>query len=76
MSTPVNLLTVEQAFLEDKITAKYDQLDSGEFGTVGTPGFNTKSAKLACLFAHMSQLCHRLNLQMPTHLHRLPLFKH
>ena len=41
MSIPVNLLTVEQAHKEfnslvDKIAAKYEQLDSGKFGAVGT----------------------------------------
>ena len=41
MSTPVNHLTVEQAHKElkslvDKIAAKFEQLESGEFGTFGT----------------------------------------
>ena len=78
---PVSQLTVEQAHREfnslvDKIAVKYEQLDSGEFGAVDTSGFNVKSAKLACLFAHTSQLCQRLNLPMPTQLHRLPFFNH
>ena len=56
MSTLVNQLTIEQAHKEynslvDKIAAKCQQLDSGEFGTVGTPGFNAKSAKFASLCA-------------------------
>ena len=81
MSILVNHLTVEQAHKEfnslaDKITAKYEQLDNGKLGIVGTPGFNAKSAKLACFFAHMSQLCYRLNLPMPTQLHRLPFLKY
>ena len=50
----------------DKIAAKYERLDSGEFGVVGIPGFNAKFAELACLFAHMGQLCQRLNLPIPT----------
>ena len=80
MSIPVSQLTVEQAHKEfnslaDKIAAKYGQLDSSEFGAVGTPAFNAKSAKLAVLLASMSQLCPRLNLPMPSQLHRLPFFK-
>ena len=55
---------------------KYAQLDSGKFGAVGTTAFNAKSAKLAGLFAHMSQLCQGLNLSMPAQLHRLLFFKH
>ena len=76
MSTPVNQLTIGQAHKEynslvDKIVAKYQQLDSGKSVAVGTPGFNTKSAELASLFAHMSQLCSRLHLPIPTQLHIL-----
>ena len=81
MSTPVTQLTVEEAHKEfnslaDKIAAKYEQLDSNEFRAVGTLSFNAKSAKLASLFTHMRQLCQRLNLPMPTQLHRLPFSKH
>ena len=59
MSVPVSHLMVEEAHKEfnslaDKIAAKYEQLDSGEFGAVGTPAFNAKSAKLASIFAGMS----------------------
>ena len=66
MSTLMNQLTIEQAHKElnslaDKIAAKYEQLDCGKFGTVGTPGFNAKPAELACMFVCMSQLFHRLN---------------
>ena len=81
MSIPLSEHTVEQAHKEsnslvDNIAAKYEQLDSGEFGTVCKPAFNAKSAKLASLFARMSQLCQRLNLAMSVQLHRLPFFKH
>ena len=81
MSVPVSHLTVEEAHKEfnslaDKIAAKYEQLDSGEFLSVGTPAFKAKSAKLASLIAHMSQLYARLNLPMPAQLYRLPFFKH
>ena len=62
MSVPVSHLTVEEApkefnSLADKIAAKYEQLDSGDFLSVGAPAFNAKSAELASLVAHMSQLC-------------------
>ena len=62
MSTPVNQLTIEHTHKEynslvDKIAAKHQQLDFSKFGAVGTPAFNAKSAKLASLFARMSQLC-------------------
>ena len=60
MSVPVSNLTVEEAHKEfnslaDRIAAKYEQLDSREFGAVGTPAFNARSGKLAVLFAHMSK---------------------
>ena len=66
MSVPVSHLTVEEAHKEfnsltDNIAAKYEQLDSGEFEAVSTLAFNAKSAELASIFAHMSQLCTRLN---------------
>ena len=42
MPKPVYLLTVQEAHKEyssltDQIRAKYEQLDSGEFGSPGTP---------------------------------------
>ena len=78
---PVGQLTVTQARQEftklvDQISAKFVQLDSGEFGAVGTLAFNAKMRKLAVLFACMSQLCQRLCLSIPAHLHRPPFFKH
>ena len=81
MSVSVSHFTVKETHKEfnslvDKIAAKYEQLDSGKFGVVGTPAFNAKSAKLASLFAYMSQLWARLNLPMPAQFHRLPYFKH
>ena len=80
MSTLVTQLPIEQAhkefnYLVDKIAAKYEQLDSGEFRVVGTPGFNAKSGKLAYLFAGMSQLSHRLNLPIAAQLHILQTLK-
>lgn len=74
-------LTVDQTnkdfnSLVDKIAAKFEQLDSGEFGVVGTLAFNVKSHELAVLFAYMSQLYQWLNLPIPGHLNRLPFFKH
>ena len=81
MSVPVGHLAVEEAHREfdslvEKIVAKCEQLDSGEFWIVGAPAFNAQSAKLASLFACKSQLWARLNLPMPTQFHRLPYFKH
>ena len=77
----VGQLTVAQAHQEftklvDQISAKFVQLDSGEFGAVRTPAFDAKMHELAVLFAHMSQLCQRLSLPIPAHLHRPPFFKH
>ena len=67
MPKPVYLLTVQEAHKEynsltDIIWAKYEQLDSGEFGAVGTPAFNAEACKLANLLARVSQLCQKLNL--------------
>ena len=68
MSTPVHQLTMAEVHEEfnslvDNILAKFEQLDSGEFGAVGNLAFNTKSAKFAALFAHMSQLCHSSSIE-------------
>ena len=81
MFIPVSQVTVEQAhkkfnLMAGKIAAKYEQLESHEFGTVSTPSFNAKFAELPSLFACMSQLCQRLNLPIPGQLHRLLFFKH
>ena len=81
MPKPVYLLTVQEAHklynpLVDQIWVKYEQLDSGEFGAVGTPAFNAEACKLANLFAHMSQLCQRLNLPTPKELYKPTFFKY
>ena len=70
----VNQLTVAQAHQEftklvDQISAKFTELDSGEFGAVGTPAFDAKMHDLAILFARMSQLCGWLGISIPAHLH-------
>ena len=70
MPNPVSLLTVQEAHKEyssltDQIRTKYEQLDSGEFGSPGTPAFNAEACELANLLARVSQLCQRLNLPMP-----------
>ena len=70
MPKPVYLLTVQEAHkeynsLNDQIRAKYEQLDSGQYGAVGTPAFNAEACKLANLHAHVSQLCQKLNLPPP-----------
>ena len=54
MPKPVYLLTVQEAHKEynsltNEIRAKYEQLDSGEYGAVGTPAFNTEACQLANL---------------------------
>ena len=77
----VFLMTVHEAHKEyisliDQIQAKYELLDSGECGSVGTPAFNAECSKLAHLMARMSKLCKHLNLPMPKELHRPPHFKH
>ena len=81
MPKPVSLLTVQEAhkeysFLTDHIRAKYEQLDSGEFGSPGTPAFDAEACELANLLARVSQLCQRLNLPMPKELYRPMFFKH
>ena len=78
MPKPVHLLTVQEAHKEDssltdQIRAKYEQLDSGEFWSPGTPAFDAEACELANLIAHVSQLCQRLNLPMPKELYR-PMF--
>ena len=81
MPKPVYLLTVQEAHKEyssltDQIRAKYEQLDSGEFGSPGTPAFDVEACELANLLARVSQLCQRLNLPMPKELYRPTFFKH
>ena len=70
MPKPVYLLTVQEAHKEynslmDQIWAKYEQLDSGEFGAVGIPAFNAEACELANLLACVSQFCQKLNLPPP-----------
>ena len=81
MPKPVFLMTVQEAHKEynsltDKIRAKYKQLDSGEFGSPGTPAFNAEACELANLLACASQLCQKLNLPTPKELYRPTFFKH
>ena len=81
MPKPVYLMTVHEAHQEynsliDQIRAKYELLDSGECGSVGTPAFNAECSELAHLMARMSELCKHLNLPMPKELHRPLQFKH
>ena len=63
-------MTVQEAHKEynslmDQIRAKYEQLDSGEYGTVDTPAFKAEACELTNLLAHVSQLCQKLNLPPP-----------
>ena len=60
----------------DQIRAKYKQLNSDEYGAVGTSAFNAEACELANLLAHVSQLCHKLNLLTPKELYRPTFFKH
>ena len=81
MPKPVFLMTVHEAHKEynsliDQIQAKYELLDSGECGSVGTPAFNAECSNLVHLMARISKLCKHLNLSMPKELHRPPHFKH
>ena len=78
---PVFLMTVQVAHKEynsltDQIRAKYEQLDSGKFGSPGTPAFDAKVCELANLLACVSQLCQKLNLPTPKELYRPTFFKH
>ena len=50
MPKPVYLLTVQEVHKEynsltDQIWAKYEQLDSGEYGAVGTRAFNAEACE-------------------------------
>ena len=81
MPKPVYLMTVQEAHQEytsltDKIQAKYEQLDSGEFESPGTPAFDAEACELANLLARVSELCKKLNLPMPKELYRPTFFKH
>ena len=81
MPKPVFLMTVQEAHKEyssltDQIRAKYEQLDSGEFGSPGTPAFDAEACELANRLAHVSQLCTKLNLLTPKELYRPTFFKH
>ena len=81
MPKPVYLMTVQEVhreynFLMDEIRPKYEQLDSGEFGSPGTPAFDAEACELANLLARVSQLCTKLNLSTPKELYRPMFFKH
>ena len=56
--------------LTDQIRVKYEQLDSGGYGAVGTPAFNAEACELANLLARVSQLCQKLKLLTPKELYR------
>ena len=81
MPKPVYLINVQEVHKEyssltDQIRAKYEQLDSGKFGSPGTPAFDAETCKLANLLACVSQLCIKLNLPTPKELYRPTFFKH
>ena len=59
MLKPVYLLNVQEFHKEynsltDQIEAKHEQLDSGEYGAVGTPAFKAEACELANLLAYVS----------------------
>ena len=77
----VFLMTVQEAHKEynslmDEIRAKYEQLDSGKYGAVGTPASNAEACELANLLACVSQLCKKLNLPPIKELYRPTVFKY
>ena len=81
MPKPVSLFTVVEAHneyssLTDQIWATCKQLDSGKFGSPGTPAFDAEACELANLLARVGQCCQRLNLPMPKELYRPTFFKH
>ena len=81
MPKPVFLMTVQGAHKEynsltDQIWAKYKQLDSGEYGAVGTPAFNAEACELANLLTHVSQLCQKLSLLTSKEIYMPTFFKH
>ena len=81
MPKPVYLMTVQEAHKEynslmDKIRAKYEQSDSGKFGSPGTQAFDAEACELANLLAHVSKLLIKLNLPTPKELYRPMFFKH
>ena len=81
MPKPVFLMTVQEAHKEynsltDQIRTKYEQLESGKFGSPGTPAFDAEACELANLLGRVSQLCQKLNLPTPKGLYRPTLFKH
>ena len=75
MPKPVYLMTVQEAHKEynsltNKIRAKYEQLDSGELGSPGTPAFDAEACEFANLLAHVSELCKKLSLPPAKELYR------
>ena len=81
MPKPVYLMTVQEAHKEynsltDKIRTKYEQLDSGEFGSPGMPAFDAETCELAHLLARVSELYIKLNMPTPKELYRPTFFKH
>ena len=60
----------------NQIRAKYEQLDSGKYGAVGTPAFNAEACELTNLLVHVNQLCQKLNLSHPKELYWPTFFKH
>ena len=80
MPKPHFLMTVQEAHKEynsltNQIRAKYEQLDSGEYGSADTPAFKAEGCELAHRLAHVSQLCQKPQ-PPPKELYRPTVFKH
>ena len=81
MPKPFFLMTVREArkeynSLTDQVWAKYKQLDSGGFGSPGTPAFDAEACELANLLVRVSQLFTKLSLLTPKELYRPTFFNH
>ena len=67
----------EYSSLMDQIRAKYEQLDSGEFGSPGTPASDAEACELADLLAGVRQLLSETEpAATPKELYRPTFFKH
>ena len=72
----VTLAHQEHTKLVAEIAELRGQLDSGEFGSVGTPAFQAKIKDLAKLYARLEVLAKQLGLPKTTELYRPPQWKH
>ena len=73
---PVSSAHQEHTKLVAEIAELREQLDSGEFGSVGTPAFEAKIRDLATVYARLEVLAKQLGLPKMTELFRPPHWKH